>query len=209
MSDAVDRLGVPIIMNKQLIEQIEHNFPSSPIPAPNQLLSYGGEEAEILRARFSGREWQQLSLEDLTVVPGSVLILSPAAFRYYLPAYMAAVLRNYARAGCMIDSLVSRIIDPSHENISVEALRNLKTDSAIGISQAELEKVKAMLLENELNATNTASAHKAYRDTMRSFNDSQLHAIGAFVGWLVTEHGADDINGDYRRAQTSLLLHED
>lgn len=191
-------------INNALIDKINREFLSTDLPLDAEIVGHSGVESQRLKTLLAGREWNKLTQEDLQVVPGSMLLLTPAAFKYYLPAYLSTIIHDYDSAGSAVDSLISRFIDPNNGIIPIDALKALKTDATTGISRAELEQVKAMLLKNCSNPAKTAAAHDEYRRTMLLFTKGQLTSILEFVNWLIAEHGSDDLMGDCQRAKISL-----
>lgn len=192
-------------INNALVDRINREFLSAELAQDTEIVGHNGVESQRLRTLLAGRKWNKLTLDDLQVVPGSILLLTPDAFKYYLPAYLLAIIHDYDKAGSAVDSVISKIIDPNNDVIPIDALKALKTDATTGISKEELEQVKAMLLKNCSNPAKTAAAHDEYRGTMLLFTKGQLTSILEFVNWLVAEHGSDDLMGDYQRARISLL----
>lgn len=184
---------------------IEAAFTNEPMPDANQRISIQGVEGDRLSNALAGRSWKDLALSDLKVVPGSVLLLTPTAFKYFLPAYMLACTNEYRKAGVLIDSLVSKFIDPRLGKISLDALKSLRTDNAKGIAPDELETIKQMLIREQTDSGRIKSQHAKYLSEFSQFSKSQLEAVIKFVDWLIEEHPNDDLLGDYRRARMSLL----
>jgi hypothetical protein len=79
----------------ELREAIVSAFASVPPPAPAALVSgdpdYDPEYREVAHA-FAGRHWRELSLAFIREHRDSLPLLSPAAFRFFLPAYLLACL---------------------------------------------------------------------------------------------------------------------
>lgn len=183
---------------------IETAFTNEPLPDANQRISIQGVEGDRLSNALTGRSWKDLTLSDLKVVPGSVLLLTPAAFKYFLPAYILACTNEYRKAGVLVDSLISRLIDPRLGKISLDALKSMRTDNAKGIAPDELEKIKQMLIREQTDSARIEPLHAKYLSEFSKFSDSQLEAVIKFVDWLIEEHPNDDLLGDYRRARMSL-----
>jgi hypothetical protein len=84
---------------KALIAQIEQAFAAVPYPGDDRICPgvtaetrrFGTEEAEI-EAAFRGIHWRDVPLEVLNLHQLSLSFFSPAGFRFYLPAYLLAVL---------------------------------------------------------------------------------------------------------------------
>jgi hypothetical protein len=91
-----------LVKSKQrLIERIERAFAHLPYPGDNRIVahSYPGladdnisEEGRIA-AVFRGKHWKDLTLGDLARYSATLSFLSPEAYRFYLPAYLLALIR--------------------------------------------------------------------------------------------------------------------
>ena len=73
----------------ELAELIRAAFAATPPPAPDDLSgSAQGSEPFEYAVEFRGRDWRTLSVEFLGRHGAALSFFSPAAFRYYLPAYL-------------------------------------------------------------------------------------------------------------------------
>jgi hypothetical protein len=85
---------------QELVAQIERAFADVPYPGDDHICKgvtdearrLGTEEASI-EAVFRGRHWRDVPLESLSLFSATLSFLTPEAYRFYLPAYMLAVIR--------------------------------------------------------------------------------------------------------------------
>jgi hypothetical protein len=88
----------PVETEPELVAQIERAFAAVPYPGDEHICQgtaaqfEGSEEANIA-AVFRGRHWRDVPLEGLARYSATLTFLTPAAFRFYLPAYLLAVIR--------------------------------------------------------------------------------------------------------------------
>jgi hypothetical protein len=87
-------------------QAIEAAFPVEPLPAEDQLRNDHCPECREIAARFSVRAWPELTAADLLGNP-SPSLLTPTAFRYYLPAMMSRSMESRRELDCFPASLVS------------------------------------------------------------------------------------------------------
>ncbi len=75
-------------MREELAEKIKNEFVETQYPGDNNL---GVREVEDF---IGQKEWRNVPLEVLARNQAAILIFSPAAYRFYLPAFLCAVLRH-------------------------------------------------------------------------------------------------------------------
>jgi len=84
----------------ELAQRIEDTFATVPYPGDDNIGSYGTED-------FVGqKDWRKVPLKLLLHNVSEISALSDEAFRFYMPAYLCAVLRDPAADG-IVESLVS------------------------------------------------------------------------------------------------------
>ena len=94
-----------------LMERVVMAFPVAPAPEAEEIiadLSDDLERAEI-REAFRGRAWNALPFEQLRYHADSLYLFSPAAWVYYAPAYMCALLRDYFEADMISRTFVTTL----------------------------------------------------------------------------------------------------
>jgi hypothetical protein len=99
-----------------LAAQIEEAFQGIPYPGDNDLVTQGEgcdpERSEIASA-FAGKLWRDLSLPFLRYHHESLFFFSPAAYRFFLPAYLLACVLSYEKAGNITNSVVFSLTLPN------------------------------------------------------------------------------------------------
>jgi hypothetical protein len=86
----------------ELVLLIENSFRNTPYPGDDNMVSpvvVGGvelrdPEREEVAVILRGKTWRRLSKKNLARLRQELPSLSPAAFRYYLPAFMLAAVRD-------------------------------------------------------------------------------------------------------------------
>jgi len=87
-----------------LIAAIEHAWAETPPPSEGGI-SYNQElddERAELEASLRGRHWREVPRETLFAWRTGLAGLSPAGFRYYLPAFLLAGLENAEIGGFLL-----------------------------------------------------------------------------------------------------------
>jgi hypothetical protein len=73
---------------------IRKRFPTTPTPADEDIAAHDCRECLAIRAAFIRRTWDSLQQSELEARFDSLPMLSPSAFKYYLPAYLAYSLEH-------------------------------------------------------------------------------------------------------------------
>jgi hypothetical protein len=92
-----------------LSSQIEHVFANAARPLAGNLFEGDSEGADEL---FRAREWHDLRSSELDYHSFALRVFSPAAFAYYLPAFMIAALENESLG--LADVLIDCLSPPSN-----------------------------------------------------------------------------------------------
>ena len=114
-----------------LLRKLEQVFGELPSPAQADIVpktSPGNPEYEQLRSRFKDRHWRDLSAEDLRGEADSLTLFSPEGFRFFLPAFIRAVLLGYGTADLIPDVIVWKFIptvDPALSSYYEDRIRLL------------------------------------------------------------------------------------
>jgi len=72
---------------------------------------YDPECMEIMSA-FKGKDWTDVSVEMLRKYKEALPLFTPAAFRYYLPAYMSGCVDAYYDVDVALDSVLFNLTPP-------------------------------------------------------------------------------------------------
>jgi len=118
-----------------LRERIEQAFDDAEYPGDDDLVVTDDDwEAAEIKAWLKGKHWRDLSLDALYAHNGAVWVLTPSAYRYYLPSYLLASLED--SPDTVYDSLLAALAPPPYGLGSpdqfaerVEALNALQRDA--------------------------------------------------------------------------------
>lgn len=98
----------------QLEAAVRAAFPVQPVPGPDCYAPSEGPQFADVCAAYLGRPWPQVAAQvpvDERGWPSGVIYLGPAAFRYYLPAFLLAAA---ARRCQPRDPLLTALLDVLH-----------------------------------------------------------------------------------------------
>jgi hypothetical protein len=88
-------MSLPRDHGRDIIGEIRRAFSGVPEPEPENLTprtAVRDRESEQISRDFAGRHWDQLDVAFLRPHAVSLLLLSPAAFHYFLSAYLIAAV---------------------------------------------------------------------------------------------------------------------
>jgi hypothetical protein len=74
-------------------------FADVPRPAPGEIVPCGCDECAGVARSFAGVSWREVGAEVLEENYDKLPLLSPAAFRHFLPAYLLHSLGRFENAG--------------------------------------------------------------------------------------------------------------
>jgi len=116
-----------------LSSQIEHAFANVPLPLGCDVFESDSEGADEL---FRGRERHDLRGSDLDYHSFALRAFSPAAFAYYLPAFMIAALEDegLGLADVLIDCLSPPSNNPSRPSFARRWLSLTRQQQAVVIA---------------------------------------------------------------------------
>jgi Family of unknown function (DUF6714) len=96
--------------------ELERAFGHLPLPKSDGIVyDNSGEHLECnqVRAKYSGRHWRDLSIEDIIEEPDALAFFTDEAFRFYLPAFIRASLRDPERADLIPYHVLSSLARPA------------------------------------------------------------------------------------------------
>jgi hypothetical protein len=76
------------------IERLYRAFAKAPRPAAREITPHRCHECDEVSARLAPHAFDQVPAEDMYWLGDSLPLLSPKAFRYYLPSFVAFCLRH-------------------------------------------------------------------------------------------------------------------
>ena len=99
-------------------ERVERSFANVPYPGDDNIVynnvAYDPECKDIL-GTFRSRTWRSISKEDVLRHKDSPPLFTPAAFRYYLPAYLIECAKHRLELDVAPENLASGLTPPRRE----------------------------------------------------------------------------------------------
>jgi hypothetical protein len=159
-------------------------FSSQPRPpGPAILRSTVGEHADRLVHLLSSRASDELSAQDIRAeVEGNLWMLTPDAFRYFLPAFLRATLDSYSTVSIFASELVSALTKPSREDVADAVAR-----AGESLPEAIADEARKQQLEWFDSGTPATLFHERF-DTLTPGEGS---AVLEFLSAFRQAHGAD------------------
>jgi hypothetical protein len=108
-------MSVPTAPGRDVIGEIRRAFSGTPEPEPGNLTprtEVRDRESEQVSRDFTGRHWDELDVAFLRSHPVSLLLLSPAAFHYFLPAYLIAAVSEPVESDLVTDAALMALTPP-------------------------------------------------------------------------------------------------
>lgn len=178
-------------------------FASRPRPPATQIIRpvvshYEGDHLRELLATKTSTELTELADYDLrTVVEGSLCMLTPEAFLYFLPAFLHASLESYDSVSVFASALIGALTEPSRTDV-VEALDQLaRFPSELGLPDDMIELLRKQQLEWFDSGTPTAIFHERF--------DNLTHAEGAAIlAFFIAFQEANGANFPFDELETAV-----
>lgn len=125
-----------------LAKQIREAFADATYPGDDNLI-YDSRDvgARQIADAFRGKHWSEVPFETLLYHNDALHFFSPEAFRFYLPAYLLAVLERYEDADILPEMLVGVLTAPDPQDPVYSSFRR-KFD---GFSAARKAAITAFL----------------------------------------------------------------
>lgn len=111
-----DELTPADVLRQQIAHQVEEAFARTPYPGDERICRAGADGGDLMRA-FRGKAWADVQLATLLNYHIDMPIMTPEAFRYYLPAFMLAVLFFYQHSGTLPMSLLHNLTPPDASSL--------------------------------------------------------------------------------------------
>lgn len=151
-------------MDKSIAELnriVRQAFSGTTYPGDDGLVSHDCWECREVSELFRGTQWEKwIGLQfDQLMIP----LLSPSAFKYYLPAFLINALTNPSTSG--IDTVVG-LLQPANPP-SDRKLQHYKADRLAALSEKERAAVRAVLNHVKTQDTFRASDIDRALDSMR------------------------------------------
>jgi hypothetical protein len=134
-----------------VLELIESAFGDLPVPAPGAI---GGsrdpDENEERLAFFRGRHWNEIPPSEIPQEGSLLFHLQPEAFRFYLPAFMRAVVLDYKRTDTLPEDVIGVLTYQDNEgSFQIRAFRLFSTEQKAAVRRF-LEYVRDEHIEDQI-----------------------------------------------------------
>lgn len=96
-------------LRQKIEQQIEAAFADTPYPGDDQIGKGANDEVTLA---FRGTHWRDLSLKYVIDYGMDLQVLTPEGFRFYLPAFLLAVIRYYGQVSMLPISLMHSLAPP-------------------------------------------------------------------------------------------------
>jgi hypothetical protein len=164
-------------------------FASRSRPGEDQLLGPTvGADGDRLRALLAATAPADLSPDDVRAeVDGNLWMLSPEAFRYFLPAFLNLAVERYKSVGNFVAELIGALTEPSRDDV-VQALdRAAQIPPGIGLTPDTLRQLQQQQLDWYDSGTPLATFHERVVD----LSPAESNAILDFLTATRDAHGDD------------------
>ena len=107
----VDDLAPLDELRQRLGRHIEESFADTPYPGDDRICKTDVDGSDMVRA-FRGKDWRDLQLNIITNYHVDMALMTPEGFRFYLPAFMLAVLFYYGHVSTLPMGLMHSLTPP-------------------------------------------------------------------------------------------------
>jgi hypothetical protein len=91
-------------------------FSDTSYPGDKNIVEHESLEGDEVLNVFSGKHWKQLTADTIDYHHDILPIISPEAFRFYLPAYLIFTLDNFSSDSNAVDHTVFGLCPPRPQN---------------------------------------------------------------------------------------------
>jgi hypothetical protein len=169
----------------ELLAELTESFRHEPFPGDMNIVTNNepNYDLESLQIRDSFKEytWQTLPAALMRHEQGGYFFLSPAGFKYYLPAYLCYAVRAYTEADSIPDGLIFALTLPSEIAEMLAAHQLTPPQLSAGLPEISLESYPPELQRK---------AHY-HLSRFRQFNTRQSRALCHFLAYMRAEHGSE------------------
>jgi hypothetical protein len=138
--------------------KIRQAFEGSVYPGDDNIVADGGHDPECKEtaAAFKTKEWKSVSSDMVRDQKDALSLLTPAAFRYYFPAYLLACLEARNEIDVAWDSVIFDLTPPNQAEGPRRAFFLRRVE---GFTALQAEAIRAFLeLADEIEKADWASA---------------------------------------------------
>lgn len=117
-------------ISKAIVLELEQAFANSIYPGDDNIVpAYGGlphcSECEQIMEELKGYEWSAVPLEIVTKERYGLRLLTPQAFRYYLPRYIQVALLFSDETDTLAENIFSALVPPERGTPDLELFTKL------------------------------------------------------------------------------------
>lgn len=170
---------------EEVLGQLDDAFGDEPLPSEDRLVYDNSGyhlECNQVRARFRGRHWRNLRIEDLEGEGDALSFFTPEAFRFFLPAFIRISLLDPVRADLITDAILASFAQADllqvwekRKEALLEAIRARDIPDKLLLGLAPTEKPRP-------------DAHSARVEVL---TEDQRRAVKSFVSFL-RKHRAEE-----------------
>jgi hypothetical protein len=125
--------------------KVQEAFETTPYPGDEKLVAAGSSydpESEEIAEVFKGKHWSDVPLGTLREHGTALPLLTPAAFRYYLPSFMIGYIDSYYELDAARDAVLFNLTPPKGRS---GAEWNFFWERAQLFNEQEIEAIRAFL----------------------------------------------------------------
>jgi len=170
-----------MISSSIVLDKLTSSFHTLPYPGDLNLVydntGYDLECVDIQQA-FAGKHWSELSQETLIIESSALAFLTPEAFRFYLPAYLSNVVREFDESDALPEISVYYLTLPVEADslINLNCIQQQSNETKLEVSQFLIEEL----------SRSTQKVHQ-FMELMSGFNQQQGQAIRYYLEYLKAE----------------------
>lgn len=182
-----------------LLQHIDEAFRAMEYPGDENIVmdnSASDLESQKIKGLLKGHHWRDLPFEVMDQLRTALPFLTPAAYRFFLPAFMAYSVTDFDRADLIPFELVQTLTLP--EASDLERIREgAKMHPEVQpFSAAEWEGILKMLGEYQASG----QAKSVFFARVTGFDAAQCEAVHDFLEYMNTVFSADFPNREPERA---------
>ncbi|TVR82562.1 MAG: hypothetical protein EA405_06300 [Rhodospirillales bacterium] len=164
-------------------------FASRPRPSGDEILRPSvRHDGDRLRELLATRTSTQLSPYELrSEVEGNLWMLSPKAFRYFLPAFLSAALECYDTISVFASELVTALTKPDRADVEAALDRLSGASPRLRLP----EETTRQLREQQLDWFDSGTPSAIFHERVEDLSQDEGRAILAFFDAFRERHGAD------------------
>jgi hypothetical protein len=167
---------------KELIVNIENVFKNEKYPGDSHIIydnNCNYPECEMLKKLFVGKLWNEITDNTLFEVRHNISFFSKEGFKYFIPAFMIATVKEFDEMDDLPDIVVGKFTLPTEMDTALLAhnIKLYRIDKQI--SSIDFNE----FFQNALKQNNNEIHH--FIECMGSFNEIQSETIKNYLEYMV------------------------